>query len=153
MPATPAPLKYLFGAKLRDGSEFHQNAEDQSNLDSKRSSFYDLIHLHGLENVELFQLAGEGRVYLVDLRDGHFEVNGAPLYVGSCPRLDGAMPGHLEDVTGKWGPLRLIYFRRHREFLTINGVINPTGNLTEFHFGWQGLGPGDKNHQQTLILL
>lgn len=91
-------LDYLFGAQFSDGSEYHQNADDTS-VTGAGSAFSDLVPR--LEEITLFQLEGRGNRYLVDLRDGHFEVNGVPLVAGD-PAVD--IPIDAKR--------RLIYFRR-----------------------------------------
>lgn len=141
----PMELKYLFRVHYRDGSVYSQSPADTSLTDPKRSAFFDVRQ----EDAEAFELIGESHCYRVDLQDGHFEADGIPLYVGSCPSLSGPMPGHREAEHGAWGALRLIYFRRHRHY-------TPPGSGdhdVEYHFGWQALGPDGRNYQQTIILL
>jgi len=66
-------LKYLFEVTYQDGSTFNQNAEDVSATDPKRSAFFDVK----LGQIKTFSLVGEGHRYMVDLEDGHFEIDGA----------------------------------------------------------------------------
>jgi len=126
-------LKYLFGVHYSDGSEFFQTPDDVSATDPIRSAFYDV----DLDRVELFQLEGDGHKYLVDLRDGHFEIDGLPFIAGD-PRVQ---PIGQE--------LRLVYFRRHRESQHSDGTTSSAP--VEYHFGWQFTVDG-KNYQQTLAV-
>jgi len=128
-------LKYLFGVSFSDGSEFFQGPDDVSATDPLRSAFYDVVPR--LDEVELFQLEGEGHIYLVDLRDGHFEIDGVPFNAGD-PRAQ--LPADLSR--------RLIYFRRRRHYFQ-NGV--EISHDVEYHFGWQTTWEG-RNYQQTLAL-
>lgn len=128
-------LKYLFGVHYKDGTEFFQTSEDISSRDPTRSAFYDVNQ----EEVELFQLNNvEGHTYLVDLRDGHFEIDHIPFFARIPPT--GAV-------------LRLIFFRRHRRNFHV-GLEGPEqlSHEVEYHFGWQTTVEGC-NIQQTLILL
>jgi hypothetical protein len=123
-------LKYLFGVHYKDGTEFFQTPEDVSTTNSLKSAYYDVRQ----EDIELFQLNGEGATYLVDLRDGHFEIDGVPFYA---------------QIPPEGSELRLIYFRRHRHHFNIG--MDEVKHEIEYHFGWQTTHEG-KNYQQTLIL-
>jgi hypothetical protein len=129
-------LKYLFGVHYKDGSEFFQSPSDVSSTDPKRSAFFDVRQ----DEVELFQLRGDprgqkaGRAFVVDLRDGHFEIDGAPFFAAVPPA---------------GSTLRLIFFRRHRHHFNIG--MKEIGHEVEYHFGWQTTVEG-VNHKQTLIL-
>lgn len=139
----PAPLKYLFAAHLADGTEIFQGTDDLSPVTPNRNCFYELLEhdengdpildaedrVVTRPDIEIFQLEGDGSKYLVDLVDGHFEVNGMPFYVGDPPE-----PGTK---------LRLVYFRRVRQSMVsvvqAGRLVSRThaGTETEYHFGWQ----------------
>lgn len=127
----PVNLKYLFGVRYSDKSEYFQTPSDTSLTDPTRSAFFDVMKRY--EDVEVFQLTGDGHKYLVDLRDGHFEIDGVPFW------MDGP-----EDQ-----PFRLIYFRRHTH--TLNAAFAELAHTIEYCFGWQTTADG-KNHQQIMIL-
>lgn len=152
MIATPT-LKYLFGAHFTDGTEIFQTEEDTSLHVPGRNAYYDLL-LHDPDgnviahladgvavprpDIELFQLTSEGNTYLVDLRDGHFEINGAPFFLG-YPPCDG---------------LLLVFFRRNRKKIKTSFVggqrkSEVVGEEVEYHMGWA---TRDKAVQHTLIL-
>ena len=67
-------LKYLFVAQFEDNSLFIQNEDDVSMFDEKRSAYYDLLQAQ--KKVKKFWLTDKYDTYLVDLEDGHFEING-----------------------------------------------------------------------------
>ncbi len=127
-------LRYLFGVRFADGSEFFQTAEDQSAIDAARSAYYDVCQAR--ENgsrVEVFQLEGQGHTYLVDLRDGHFEIDGAPFLV---------------ELPPAGAALDLVYFRRRRHHANATVVVDENskprivdlmdaGRECEYHFGWR----------------
>jgi hypothetical protein len=104
--------------------------------------------------VHLFQLEDADHRYLVDLRDGHFEIqhvgrrsiNGAHFYLAFPP------PGSR---------LRPFYFRRRRHHANVSGIveedrsvkidrINETSQECEYHFGWETL---DGLHRAEMILV
>lgn len=98
-------LKYLFTATYSDGSTFTQNAEDKSAIDPvKRSAFYDVDH----SKLVTFSLQGEGHSYLVDLRTGHFEIDGV------------IQPSTTKKPIEN---LRLIYYRQHTHTFKLGGQI------------------------------
>lgn len=152
---TPNLLTYTFGVHFKDGSEYFQTPEDVSVLGPEHGSAFSDIK-DRLDDVELFQIEGNGQRVLVDLRDGHFEFNGVPMRVGD-PSL--VVRGDTQR--------RLVYFRRvtqsrghdyqcvgHRpdgspiwqasgEPRTVTGI--------EHHVGWQVTIDG-KNHKVTIAL-
>ena len=155
-----AQLKYLFGVHFKDGSEYFQGSEDSSLLDpAKRTAYYDIskqdeqgnIICRGPEDafpnlvwarddVELFQLEGEGHKYVVDLRDGHFEIDGIPFFAKIPP------PNSI---------LSLVFFRRrriHQHNQVMDGELKTVGmsQECEYHMGWQTI---DGKASQTLILV
>lgn len=131
-------LKYLFRAKFNDGTFFQQNSEDVSLKDPKRSAFTDLLEeqeLHG--GIKLFLLEGEGHTYLVDLKDGHFEIDGVPFSVGENMTLPNR---------------ELIYFRQHQHDTIVDMKMQSTGKGEHrlwYFIGWQS-NVGGKNYQQTI---
>lgn len=129
-------LKYLFEAHLRDGSVIRQNPEDVSSTDPERSAFYDVQQR--IHEVAYFGLFNEGATYLVDLADGHFEINGTPFVL-----RDPMMP--VQENTA----YRLIYFRRHK--VDFNIGLEEVGHDIQFFLGWQATIDG-KNYQRTIVI-
>ncbi len=136
-------LKYLYQANFADGSFFQQPIEeenDKSAIDPTKSAFFDVLQRQ--DELVSFGLFSEEvpDTWAVDLRDGHFEVNGLP-FTAQNP----SQPSK-SDVTR-----RLIYFRK------VTRNFNP-GDLTEirvhiaFHFGYQYNDKDGKNHQITIAV-
>lgn len=139
-------LKYLFVARYTDGSLFEQKPEDISHRDSTRSAFYDVLQdeKEGKE-LESFFLVGGDHTYAVDLRDGHFEIDGTSLWVG-----DQLPPENVK--------LRLIYYRQKTHQFTLGQdgfVLDENGKPLQANFqcryciGWQATSEG-KNHQEVI---
>jgi len=109
---------YLFECILNDGTIIKQTPEDQSPTDPTKSAFYDVELRIG--EVMFFGVFSSEHSYVVDLRDGHFEIDGVPF------QIDGVVSPDLQ----------LIYFRRQRIWIT-GGT--ETAHTTEYHLGWSGL--------------
>lgn len=127
-------LKYLFIAEYSDGATYIQTQEDKSIVEpEKRSAFFDVDH----DRLVKFSLIGQGmdnpHTYSVDLRDGHFEVDGVPFYF------------HEEDLLN----FKLIFFRRHTH--TKNQSSGHETHAIAYKIGWQCLVNG-KNYQQTMLI-
>ena len=122
-------MKYLFTVEYKDGTFFKQNEEDVSLTDPLRSAFFDIRQ----DDVKKFSLTGEGHIYLVDLTDGHFEVDGVPFRF------------HNEDLKD----FRLIYWRQHTH---IYGVVklNEKSHEIVFCMGWQANNEKGENIQRVM---
>jgi hypothetical protein len=133
-------LTYLFEAHLNDGSIIQQTSADVSAVEPKQSAFYDV--LQRMDDVISFGLfhVEESATYLVDLIDGHFEVNGAP-FEARDPKV--TLP---EDAK-----FRLIYFRRNKVEYIIGGDGEPASHHITYFLGWQTTVDGE-NYQQTLAI-
>lgn len=121
-------LKYLFIAGYKDGTYYTQNQEDMSEKDPKRSCFYDINQ----EELSRFVLYDDINTFVVDLIDGHFEVNGIPFF--------------MHDIELK--DFRLIYFRRHRHHFNLDN--EELAHEVSFRLGWQANDKDDKNHQRVM---
>jgi len=115
-------MKYLFECYFNDGTIIKQTSEDISCSDPSKSAFFD-VH-QKLHQIIYFGLYGSGHMYVVDLRDGHFEIDGVPF------RIDGAEPSTLE----------LIYFRRNFLMIKDGDVLSHVS----FHMGWKGMVDGSE---------
>lgn len=83
-----APNYLHFVATFADGSQICQNAEDVGTVKG-RNCYFDVMQKQLDVPLACFVLAGEGYpVFGVDLRDGHFEVNGVPFFQHSEPLKD-----------------------------------------------------------------
>jgi len=113
-------LKYYYTVRFQDGRIYSQNEDDVSLIDPSKSCFYDIIQETDKGNPPvIFTLEDRYNLYVVDLIDGHFEVNGCSFSIYDKPLTE---------------PLRLIYFRQHRHLVT-DGVV--TDHSVIYKFGWQ----------------
>lgn len=132
------PLKYLFIATFADGSTIVQQPEDKSTIDpEKRSQFYDVLQYAEKSPIVRFELksedGGPARTFAVDLRDGHFEVNGQ------------AMRMHESDEAG----FELIFFRQHtHDFLVSRTENKETRHKIVYRMGWKIA--GNQNYQRVM---
>ncbi len=127
-------LKYLFKALFRDNTVIEQSADDNSLITPGKNAFYDV--LKQLENVRAFALYNQetNDEYLVDLDDGHFELNQVPF------RL------HEEEYLTN---IRLIYFRRNYIY------SGSSGNSHDIHFflGFQANDATGQNVKKLMRLI
>jgi hypothetical protein len=131
-------LSYLFECHFNDGTILQQTQEDVSSTEPTRSAFFDVIQR--LNDVQLFGVYNDVHTAVVDLRDGHFEIDGVVFTISG----DELPEGDHE--------LRLIYFRRHRHTLAMGEIPDELKHETEYHIGWQTTVEG-KNYQRTIALL
>ena len=117
-------LAYLFEAHLKDGTLIQQTPEDVSKLDPTRSAYYDVVQRKA--DVEVFGIFNDDHTYAVDLRDGHFEIDGLPFNV---------LSGDPQLPEGQ--KLELVYFRRHIQTMVLGAVEIAEEEPTEFFIGWK----------------
>lgn len=128
-------MKYLFTVLLSNGEYIEQTIEDISKTNPYKSAYYDILEAEKQGHKPLvFVLVGEGHNYLVDLRDGHFEFNEAPIY--------------LHDHTPEF-EYRLIYYRNRKKFFSQDYI--ELGEETTYHFGWQATVKGE-NIQHVFMI-
>jgi len=125
--AMSEPLKYLFKALFKDGKGYEQNPDDVSVNDPTTSCYADIKD----KEIELFMLSEGGKfdtnTYLVNLIDGHFEINDIVFFMHD--------ERYLTDY-------KLIYFRRVRESIQMNAGTGELDRSTRkrevtFRFGWE----------------
>jgi hypothetical protein len=126
-------LKYLFAAQFNDGAMMYQTHDDVSELDKTKSKFYDVLQKEKEVPLIAFALQGEGNQYTVDLRDGHFEINGVPFFLHEDP---------AENI-------RLVFFRRHTH--DFNADSEEENHTVEYYIGWQGNKPVTGENVKHLI--
>lgn len=128
-------LTHLFECHFSDGTVITQSPEDVSSIDPNKSAFYDV--LQRIDEVEVFAICSAEHIYVVDLRDGHFEIDGVPF---------SAHDGNDHPENCKF---RLIYFRRNWQTV----ILGQEGTIHEvqYHIGWQTTVDG-KNIQRTIAV-
>lgn len=116
------PNYLFFTATFADGVQITQDADDRSRMAENRNAYFDVLQKQIDTPLLCFVLSGEGYpTFGVDLRDGHFEVNGVPFFQHSEPLRD----------------FHLVYFRnvsQHRH-------IGPDGTCADsaelgYELGW-----------------
>lgn len=124
-------LKYLFTAYYGDGETFHQDPEDVSKADPKRSAFFDVDH----SRLVGFSLQDHQNEFYVDLQQGFFEINNIRFLL------------HEEEVSN----FRLIFFRRHKHHVNIGmNTFEESGHEITYRLGWQA-NDKDGNNIQRII--
>lgn len=127
------PLKYLYTVRFKDGSFYEQNQDDISITNPEKSCFYDILEQEAKQNPpEIFCLAGENHTYIVDLKDGHFEIDNVPF--------------RFHDKDQIFKNIRLIFCRRRTHKMVLGGDENELVS-TVYRIGWQGNDETGKNHQ------
>lgn len=121
-------LKYLFEVEYLNGETYKQNAEDQSPTDPQRSCFFDVR----IEEIKRFKLVGEGREVVVDLTDGHFEVDGLSFLATDEELFD----------------FRVMYYRVRDIHFDIG--MNYRSNDIAYRIGWQANTKDGKNRKRFI---
>lgn len=132
------PLKYLFTAFFKDGTQFVQNPEDKSETIPGKSAYTDLCAL-GIENLKAFEIFDGSTRLGVNLETGFFNLNGREF----------AAHDHGEPLTN----FRLIYFRDRWEHQHTNKERG-TWYTNEIYFmvGWQANLPNGENIQRVITI-
>ncbi len=122
-------MKYLFTVLLADGHTYiEQTPEDVSKIVPYKSSYYDVLEAEKSNNKPMiFCLTGDNKSYLIDLRDGRFEINGASFF--------------MHEHTSDFQEYRLIYYRNRRKFF--DQAWAEIGEETVYHIGWQATVNGE----------
>lgn len=151
-------LDYLFAAEFLDGSRLEQTPEDVSASHPTKSAFYDLCQHneyggvltdeHGLalvrDDIAFFGITNGEHFYVVDLRDGHFELDHMPFF---------PQPTAYPDIP-PGGRFSLLYFRDHQQDI----IMAPDGSQTlgahrmAYRLGWEYSLPDGRKWQQTIIV-
>jgi hypothetical protein len=132
-------LAYLFECHFSDGTMLQQTPEDTSKIappEEKKSAFYDVMQR--IDDVIVFGLVNDDHTYVVDLRDGHFDINGRSFTI------------HDKEDLPPDTKYRLVYFRRRTEAVTL-GYVEAQESSVKYHLGWQATVDG-KNHQKTIAI-
>lgn len=116
-----APNILHFVATFADGSQIVQTADDAGTVEG-RNCYYDVLQRQKEVPLVCFVLAAENYpAFGVDLRDGHFEVNGVPFFQ------------HTQQLKD----FQLVYFRnvsQHRTISRNGGTIDTVE--VGYDLGW-----------------
>jgi hypothetical protein len=122
-------LSYLFEAHFNDGTMIQQTPEDVSKIDSAKSAYFDVMQR--LSDVVVFGIFNDDHSYVVDLRDGHFEIDGVPFKVTSAagPEEEMEIPADQK--------FELVYFRRHIHITAVGAELPvELSHTVDYHLGW-----------------
>jgi hypothetical protein len=142
-------LKYYFTVEFTDGSTFLQDVDDISKIDPKRSAFYDVLNCgKAIKTFKLMPIEayGDAPSALVDLTDGHFEINGFIVQVDDNLPIEVAVEER-----------ELIFYRQHQIDQNVtyelkSGDIKDVkngGHRIKYFIGWQTNISG-KNYQRKI---
>lgn len=150
MDTTTNQLKYKFVAIYNDGTIFTQPDNDISLVNPTKSSFYDIDHskLIAFALVKEESENSNHKEFLVDLRDGHFEINGVSLNDVKFNK-DDEIYCFNESVETSSLNRRLIYFRNNK--IIFNSFSGDSHNVT-YSLGWQATENG-KNIKKIIEIL
>lgn len=140
-------LFYLFEADFNDGTTYIQGTDDESIDTPGKNAFYDILQRE--DEVIRFHMVGQGHRYTVDLRDGHFEVDGVPF------EIHDQMLAPLN--------LRLVYWKEMRAEQDIKATVNKDMGIDEevmaernyinrFFIGWKCYDRKKKPVQYTIAI-
>jgi hypothetical protein len=131
------PNTFFFVATYADGSQITQNVEDRSAYDVNKNCFFDVLSRE--EGPVSFVITDGTQVFGVDLRDGHFEVNGVPFFQHRPEHVP------LKDF-------RLKYCRTPEQ--TINTMTGETGGrIAGYSLGWEAEHKGETVERVLSIYL
>lgn len=140
-------LKYHFTAIYKDGSTYKQNEEDVSTTDPKRSCYFDVKQ----EELKAFMLYDEHNVFLVNLENGSFEINGVlfVMHEGHVKKVSDGRGG-IKEIIVPLTDFRLVFFRRHtHSFLVGNEKNEEMSHEIVYRMGWQCTVEG-VNYQEVM---
>lgn len=132
------PLELLFIATYADGSQIFQTPDDKSSIEPEnRSQFFDVLEQAKTKQLISFVLTGKGHTYGVDLRDGHFEVDGVPF----------VMHENIEIIEG----FELIYFRQNQvDIQQTQFEDKEVGHRMTYNIGWKDTAERKYNYKRIL---
>ena len=136
-------LKYNFACQFNDGSVFYQNSEDKSILFEGKSAFTDILELQKEKSIINFWLFEDNtdNTFLVNLVDGHFEINGIPFFIHE----------QTVDVKKILSNFRLIYFRRVTQSINLTTEKEADPSII-YLLGWQANYPDGSNHKEIIYI-
>lgn len=139
-----------FEADFSDGTTYIQGIKDESIDTEGKNAFFDI--LQRMDQVIRFHIIKDtGDRYTVDLRDGHFEINGCPF------------DAHEQYFDTRGKTLQLIYFKEMRRDDTVTGTVQEDLSIKQattpgvpyvnrYFIGWQTNKPNGDSVQQTIAV-
>ena len=129
------PNSYLFVAHFADKTIICQDESDISRTTPDKNQYFDVLEKEKESKLISFLFVNDTNCFGVDLRDGHFEINGTPIFA------------HREELGEHYADFRLIQCRR------VEVPLDPSnagaGKLMFYILGWQTTFEG-KNVQRII---
>ena len=116
----------------------NQHIFEQFDTKGKEHLFKEVLDRE--DELEVFELVDNGKIYQVDLRTGKFFIKGVEFF----PITEGEFKKPLRDVH-----YRLIYYKRKQTTVTLNDIKKP--EVLCHLLGWQALVDG-KNYQRIMFI-
>ena len=134
---------YSYTAVFEDGTVIEQDRNDENGdrsltrTDGTGSRFTDVLEKEKESKLISFVIHNDNYSLGVDLRDGHFELNGVPFFQ------------HRPDQDN-YKDFRIIYYRSVQRVMNQNGE-QLSGSATSYTVGWQVTHNG-KNVQRIVSI-
>lgn len=135
---------YSFTATFEDGSTVELNSKDEnddvslSRTDGTGSRFTDVLEKEKESKLISFVIHNDEKSVGVDLRDGHFEINGIPFWQ------------HRPDREN-YQDFRVIYYRTVQQYANVGLEITSAQEIATA-VGWQTNDDNGKNVQRVILI-
>lgn len=119
------PNQFYFVATFADGTQIFQNEADVSPNDPVKNCYFDVLERSKTEQPASFVITDGTHVFGVDLRDGHFEVNGVPFF-----------QHRPEFANQQYKDFQLVYFRTPKIEIDAKTMEPIRGTVGSYTIGW-----------------
>jgi hypothetical protein len=135
------PNYFHFVATFADGTQIFQNESDVSPTDPQKNCFFDVLERSKTGTLVSFVITDKKHAFGVDLRDGHFEVNGVPFF-----------QHRPEFADQRYKDFRLVYFRTPKIEIDANTMEPTRGAVGSYTIGWTASDPSDVEVKKTFTI-
>ncbi len=135
------PNQFHFVATFADGSQIFQNEEDRSLTVPEKNCFFDVLERSKTEQPISFVITNGEHVFGVDLRDGHFEVNGVPFF-----------QHRPEFADQQYTDFCLVYFRSPKIEIDARTQEPIRGTVGSYTIGWTAKDSADIEVKKTFTV-
>ena len=136
---------FRFVATFADGTQIAQNEEDVSPMDETKNCYFDVLQRTANNDPPVCFVITDGtRVFGVDLRDGHFEINGLPFFL------------HKPEMPHeRFTDFQLLYYRdvRQEVLASANGAAPLRAWVSAYTIGWTTVFNGETIERKTSFYL
>jgi hypothetical protein len=136
------PNVFFFVATFGDGSQIVQNESDTSLIAEDKNCFYDVLERSKKDKPISFVLTNGEMTFGVDLRDGHFEINGVPFFQ------------HRPDLPQEhYDNFKLFYYRTTKIEIDAHTQEITRGYVGGYTLGWETRHKGKKVERKLAFYL